>query len=176
MTVAAGASASLVLRPPEAVVGSDAGGSSRTGTLTVTTNELTGRTHQVSLSSTVVGANLRLLDATGAPTTSVTFNTTQRCPSPTTIFVQNTGNAPASVAIANTNFHLFQWSAFAPSPIIPGGSAVSHALGVFTENDNGACNGAVTVQYTATGALCTLMPLDLQASFNIAGSGSCFCS
>jgi hypothetical protein len=174
MTIAAGGSASLGLRPPTAVVGSDVGGSSRTGTLTITTNEVTGATHQVNLSSTVFGANLQLVNAAGAPITSIAFNAAQACPARQTVFVRNTGNAPASIAIPTQNFQLFQWSGFEPSASIPGGSAVSHVVGVFTVNQ--ACTGNQTVQYAATGPVCTMTPISLPLSFNITGQATCFCS
>src|SRR6185295_6525078 len=122
MTIAAGATASLSVRPPEAVVGNAVGGDVLDETLTITTNELTGSPHHVALQSTVIGANLRLIDAQGVPISSITFNTNQQCPGPATIRVQNFGNAAATVAISGQNFHLFHWGDLVPSSIIPGGT------------------------------------------------------
>ena len=55
-----------------------------------------------------------------------------------------------------------------------GGSAVSHVVGVFTVNN--ACTGNETIQYTATGPVCTMTPISLPASFTITGQATCFCS
>ena len=176
LTIAAGASGSLSVQPPAAVIGTDVGGSTIDGTLTITTNALANATQQLALASTVFGANIRLLDAVGRPISAVTFTANQQCPAEQTIFVQNFGNTPTSVAITTANFDLFRFNDFVPSTFIPAGSTVSHSLAVWTPSHNDVCNGAETVQYTATGPICTVLPVNLQASFNITGLGSCFCT
>ncbi|MGH9886495.1 MAG: choice-of-anchor D domain-containing protein, partial [bacterium] len=174
MTIAAGATSAITLRPPTAVVGSDLGGTTKTGMLTITTNEVTGATHQIPLASTVVGANLSLRNAAGAPITTATFNANMECPASQAIFITNTGNADAQVSITTPNFQLFRFDDFIPSSSVPAGTSVFYMMRVWTVFS--ACAGNAPIQYSATGTLCTALPLTLQASFNISGQTSCFCT
>jgi hypothetical protein len=174
MTIAAGASSAITLRPPASVIGSDLGGTTKSGTLTITTNEVTGATHQIPLASTVVGANLSLRNAAGARITSATFTADMACPASQAIFIANTGNADAQVFITTPNFQLFRFDDFGPSPSVPAGTSVSYRMRVWTVQS--ACAGNQQIEYSATGTLCTALPLTLQASFNITGQTSCFCT
>ncbi len=173
LTIAANASTTVSIRPPLAVIGTDVGGSTKSGNLSLVTNEIGTPTRTVALASTVMGANLALTDSAGNPVTSASFTATQACPASQRLYVRNTGNLTANVQIATANFQLFQFSGFSPSSTIPPSTGVSHALSVWTVQN--ACTGTETIQYTATGTICRL-PGSLAASFNISGQSSCFCS
>jgi len=82
--IAAGDSATFTIAPPMAVVGTDRGGASKTGTLTLTTN---AGTQIVQLQATVQGANVAVSAA------NVAFNAANgTCPGPRTVTISNTGN------------------------------------------------------------------------------------
>jgi hypothetical protein len=87
--IAAGDSATFTIAPPMAVVGTDRGGASKTGTLTLMTN---AGTQTVALQATVQGANIAVSAA------NVAFTATNgSCPAPRTVTISNTGNT--SIAI-----------------------------------------------------------------------------
>jgi len=110
--------------------------------------------------------------AASQPITALALDSaTAACPAPATVFIHNSGNAPATLFTSGaSNFAL---GGFAPSSSVPAGGTVTTGLAVVTF---GACTGSETVSYQATGQVCTTTPLALAASFNIAGSSSCFCS
>jgi hypothetical protein len=87
--IAAGDSATFAIAPPMAVVGTDRGGTSKTGTLTLMTN---AGTRTVQLAAAVQGANLAV------SVTDIAFVASDgSCPGPRTVTISNTGNT--SVAI-----------------------------------------------------------------------------
>jgi len=175
MTIAANASATVTVRPPLAVIGTDVGGSTKSGTLSLVTNEIGNPTRNIALASTVMGANLVFTDTAGNVVTSASFTATQACPARQTLYVKNTGNLSANVSITTANFQLFQYTGFSPSSTVAVAPSigVSHVLSVWTVQN--ACTGTQAMQYAATGTICKL-PGTLTASFNIGGQSSCFCT
>lgn len=175
LTIAANSSTTVSVRPPLAVIGSDVGGTTKSGTLSLVTNEIGNPTRSVALASTVIGANLEFTDTSGNVLTTASFTALQQCPAAQTIYVKNTGNTSADVTITTPNFQLFRYSGFSPSSTVaPAPSiGVSHVLSVWTVNS--ACAGTQAIQYTASGTICKL-PGALAASFNIGGQSSCFCT
>ncbi len=173
VTIPANGSTTVSVRPPLAVIGTDVGGSTKSGVLSLATNEIGNPTRNVALASTVMGANLSFTDSVGNAVTSASFTATQACPARQTLYVRNTGNLSANVQIATANFQLFQYTGFSPSSTIAPSTGVSHVLSVWTVQN--ACTGTEAIQYTATGTICKL-PGTLTASFNIGGQSSCFCT
>lgn len=170
IAIAVGQQLQLVVTPPAAVIGTDLGGTEITGTLTITA-DLGGPLPPVALSSTVVGANLELVDAASQHLAAIALDTSDgSCPPPQTVFIRNLGNADADLFVSGASSFVF--GGFAPSSTVPAGGAISHDVFLQTF---GGCAGAETVTYQATGLVCTDPPV-LQASFNIAGSSACFCS
>jgi hypothetical protein len=171
LTIPIGDQVSVTVYPPSAVIGTDRGGATVTGTLTVTT-DLGGAPPPVTLTSTIIGANLALVDSGGQALTQVALDSaTAACPPPTPVFVRNTGNAAADLFTSGaSNFVI---GGFTPSSTVPAGGVVSAELSVSTFSE---CAGSETISYQATGAVCTATPLALAASFNITGTSVCFCS
>lgn len=171
--IAPGASAAIAVRPPAAVVGTDVGGATKVGVLSLNTNQ-PGTTGTVALTSVVQGANLSFRDGVGQPLATAELTTSDgSCPPPLTVGVRNTGNVAVTIGQALASGGLFSASSFAPSGEAMPGGTVTHTLGVVTF---GACTGSDTFQYTVTGTVCTVTPLALQANLNITGTSSCVCS
>ena len=102
------------------------------------------------------------------------FTANMECPASQAIVIANTGNADAQVSITTPNFQLFRFDDFTPSSSVPAGTSVFYMMRVWTVNQ--ACAGNDQIEYSATGTLCTALPLTLQASFNITGQATCFCT
>lgn len=143
--IAPGQSATITVRAPAAVVGTDRGGTSRTGTLSFQTNEGGTPTRQVGLSVAYNGANLDYLDAQGqviAPATPVYNYSVAACaatpnPNPWQAYsVRNSGNTDVTVT------SLAQISA-------DGSASVSFAgfAPVTTDCYNGCASGRYCSQY-----------------------------
>ncbi len=169
LTITPANTATLTIRAPVAVIGTDLGGSTKTGTLTLTTNQA-GASPTVALTSLVTGANLALVNSSNAVITSVMFNATSGCPAPQTVNVRNTGNAVA--AVGNASGSAFLFSGFSPNDVNPGGS-ISHTISLFTFSP---CSGAEAVTYSVTGTVCTTTPLPLALTFNVGSGSGCVCS
>lgn len=164
LAIPPGNSSTLVVTMPSAVIGTDLGGSTRTGVLTVTTS---AGARDVALTSTVVGANLAALDGVGAPIT-LSF-TSAGCPPAQNVYFTNSGNASASLSASGpTPFHAFGFS---------GGAVAAHtsAVAAIQPIISGACSGAFTVQYNVTGKVCTAGSIAVMATYNDTGS-PCSCS
>lgn len=172
MTLAAGQSVAVTVTPPAAVIGTDRGGTTVTGTLTVTTAEAGALATTVALTSTITGANLELVDGGGAAISTLTMGGTSVCPAPGFVGIRNSGNAPATIGVSVTSSSPFTFGSFASDIVMPGGT-IDHQLSVFTF---GPCEGTGTVEYSASGSVCTTTPAVLNVSYSIVGSSSCFCS
>jgi len=173
LTIASGGQAKLAVRPPAAVIGTDRGGATKTGTLTLTTNEPGAPARTVALSATVVGANLAFTDAAGQalPSPIQITSATDACPAPLAVFVRNTGNAPMTVGAGSASG--FAFDGFSGGTIA-GGAAAMQMIRPFTVN-TAACTGTASVVYTISGTTCGASTATLSAAFSINGS-SCFCS
>ncbi|MCE9573700.1 MAG: hypothetical protein K8W52_11135 [Deltaproteobacteria bacterium] len=171
LTIAANSSATIALTPPGAVIGTDRGGQTKVGTLTLTADR-GGLPPTVALTSTIIGANLEFVDAAGQPVSATTLTTTDgSCPAPAAVFIHNSGNAPATLSAGGASH--FTQSFFSPSSIVAGGETITHNLGLFTL---GPCSGSDTLTYFVQGQVCAPDVLAMPASYNITGTSSCFCS
>jgi hypothetical protein len=170
VTIAPGAVAALRVAPPPAVIGTDVGGAQKTGVLTIVTNEGETPSRDIALTATVVGANIAITDATSAALTLTFSGSSGLCPAPQPAYLANTGNAPVTLdAGAASGLAL---SGFSGGTLDPGASAMV----LVWVTTGSACVGSGAVTYVVTGSACTTTPTVLQATFNITGSSSCFCT
>lgn len=170
LTVPASGTASVEIMPPDSVIGTDVGGATKTGTLTLVADQ-GGALPTVALTATVVGANLTIGDETGAATSIALTSATSACPTPRAVFVRNSGNSSATIFSSGaSNFAL---GSLSPSSDVAAGGAISQSISAFTFS---ACTGSEQLDYSVSGTVCSVTPLVLSASYTIAGSSSCFCS
>jgi len=176
LTIGAGATAAVSIRPPLAVIGTDRGGTIKSGTLTVTTNEPGSAPRVVELAATVIGANLEIADLAGHAGVSMTAD--GKCPDPGTVVLRNTGNRPITISAPRTS------SSSAPSFAFNGfsggtlqaGDSTAQQIKVLTENN---CSGADNINYDISetaGPVCTSGPtVSAPASYDITGLSFCSC-
>lgn len=169
LVIQPGATGSLGVAPPAAVIGTDLPNTVKTGVLTIVTNEEAAPEHSIDLSARVFGAQIAIVDGLGAPV-SLRFTSNNACPSGTLLYAMNTGNRAASLTQMPAS-RLFATSAFT-GPIDAGTSGVFSVRALTT----GPCSGIDTISYTVTGSACSITPAVFDASFTITGLISCSCS
>jgi hypothetical protein len=171
VTIAAGASAAIAVRPLAAVIGTDIGGTTRTGTLSFVTNEAGTPTHTVALAAAIDGANLVVRDTSepGDPIDVFRMSSTS-CPPGSQLFIHNVGNRPATLTSPTANG--FGFGAFSPSEVVEPDDYVVQPINVVT---SGPCGGTASIRYQATGAICSEQPAVLTGIFTITGPTSCSC-
>lgn len=169
LTISPGTTAALDIRPPPAVIGTDRAGDLKTGMLTLTTDAMTTPTVEVALVSTVIGAELELVDLGGMPPTLDLMGASGACPSADLMLV-NSGNVRADVTLSING--ALQVGGVAGGLIDPT-SSLAFTLGALTSD---ACAGTGMLGYTVTGDVCTETPVTLQATFTISGASSCSCN
>ena len=162
-----GEGARLTVRPPAAVIGTDRGGDTKTGALTLLTS---AGAYMVELAADVRGANIEVTDLGGLPLT-LTFSGPQ-CPAPITARVVNSGNRSAT--IPSISPFAFRINGFVSGSVILGGGA-STSLDVRPYTSS-ACANSESLTFTVTGSVCTTTPIVLGASFNLTGSMTCSCT
>jgi hypothetical protein len=169
-TVAPGAHLAISVVPPAAVIGTDRGGTTKTGTLTLTTNETVSAAHTVALTANVLGANIDFLEPGGGPVTLFLTGTSGVCPAPTTVFIRNSGTETVMLGAATASG--FAFGGFSGGTI-EAGAMVSQDIRLITD---GPCIGSDTIVYEVTGTVCSAPNASLAGAFNIGGGSSCFCS
>lgn len=169
VTVAPGSSVEIQIKVPAAVIGTDIGGRSKTDQLMFGANV---QIEPVALTTKVMGANIQITNP--PPPMALAFSSASGCPLPRAVSLRNAGNmaatvnmtAPAAFAITGTS-----------GASIGMGSSIALTLRPFTSS---ACSGTGIVQYNVTGAPnCGASGIGgptLNATFNITGTSSCFCS
>jgi len=171
LTIEPGATASLELRAPAAVIGTDVSGSTKAGTLTLFTNDSETPEHTIDLEARVVGAQIAF-DTGGGMTMPVTltFSANNMCPGPKGVAIYNNGDRPAT-------FTLTSPSSFA-IPVPFAGTLDAGQSGFFEVRvrTSGPCTGAETITYMVTGSVCSAVPAVLDASYSITSVGTCSCS
>ncbi len=159
----------IAVAPPVAVIGTDLGGATKSGTVTLTTNDAAG-SHVVPVSTTIVGANFTVTDLGGGNPDLAFSGASGTCPQPEPLLIKNTGNAAAMVNASGSGAIVL--TGFSGGTISANAVASSAAYPV----SEGPCSGIGNVTYTVTGATCTVTPIVLAGSFNIVGASSCLCS
>ncbi|HEY4240259.1 MAG TPA: hypothetical protein VGM88_10600 [Kofleriaceae bacterium] len=175
LTIAAGATTPLTIRPPAAVIGTDLGGDTKTGTLTLTTNDSDG-SHAIALTSTIAGANVQFFDQAGDEVSTATLDGTGGvCPAPRSLTIANSGTSPVTIDQGTTTgFSGFGFAGFSGATI---GGTSSTTITIDMQNSMSQCSGTGSVTFVATADnLCTPTP-SITLEYSVSGaSGACFCS
>jgi|GEM_PF-2328141 len=169
-TIAPGAKLALAIAPPLAVIGTDRGGTAKTGTLTLTTNEPASATHTVDLTANILGANVDFVDQSGKAVALFLTGTSGACPAPQAVFIRNSGTEPVTLGAASASS--FGFAGFSGGTIAAG-AMVSQDVRVVTQ---AACISSDMISYQVTGTACTGAIAVLNGAYNISGASSCFCS
>jgi hypothetical protein len=170
MTVQPGAAIVIEVKPPAAVIGTDLGGTTKIGRLTVVTNDPNGNA-AIELRAQIRGANLALTDADGAPITRVDMaSSTAACPAPAAVFVRNTGNVAANIKVGESDY------AVESSDSSDVAAGMSSAFQIIPDGTSDcATSGQVNFEMITT-SVCTVQPLVLQVTQTTNGSSdACFC-
>ncbi len=169
--IKAGKAVTFEIEPPAAVIGTDIGGSTKRAIFTVTSNAVDTPTTELAVAATVIGANIAV--TVPAPPASLAFsNASGVCPTPRAATIRNNGNANATVTVRLPGEFAMTGNSTAPVA----------AAGVMTRNfrpfTSAACSGTAVIEYEVTGgANCGASGvITLNATFNITGTSSCFCS
>jgi hypothetical protein len=171
LQIAPGATGTLQVIPPRAVVGTDRGNTTKSGMLTLHTNAAVAPA-PIALDALIVGANL---DITMPISANLTFRSTDgSCPAPQTVKVQNTGTS--GVAIQRlTAAGIAVDSGFSGGTIAKN-QTVTTSFRPFTASQC-AISGVLSYDVSSgVAGLCT-SPAVLNVTLDIQGSSSsCFCS
>lgn len=172
LTIAVGAHATISVRAPAAVIGTDRGGATKTGTLTITSNITAAPTHTVELAATVMGANLVFTDQADQPITeTLAFSgDSATCPAPKNVRLRNAGNQPIVVS-THSSASGFAFDGFSGGTI-EAGAFENQVIEVSTGFD---CQGSAVIEYEVTGTVCDLAVVTLPVGFNISGRSDCSC-
>lgn len=169
--IAPGEMATIGVKPPRAVVGTDrAGQVLQAETLTLETN---AGTWMVRLDATVVGANVDLVLPPGA--TSLAFKSSSGCPAPQDILVMNSGNLDVGIGVSIMPPSVVAVSGFSGGPLTLGRLELTS----FRPLTNSACAASGVMRYqmsSGASGLCTPPIIDINVTLNITGSSTCACS
>jgi len=170
-TVEPGATRTLSVMPPAAVIGTDVSGSIKAGTLTLYTNDSEEPAHEINLEARVVGAQIAFDTGGGVsmPVT-LTFSATNACPLFQGVTIHNKGDRPATLSLTAPSSFVVS-NAFAGT--LDAGQSGSFQVRVLT---SGPCTGSEAISYAVTGSVCSSIPAVLDATFAITGATSCSCS
>lgn len=172
LTIGVGAHATISVRAPAAVIGTDRGGGTKLGTLTITSNAVGTPTRFVELNATVIGANLVFTDeADQLITHTLGFSgDSATCPAPKSVRLRNTGNLPIVVSMPSPASG-FAFGGFSGGTI-EAGAFENQVVEVSTGFD---CQGSAVIEYEVTGTVCDLAIVTLPVEFNISGRSDCSC-
>jgi hypothetical protein len=186
ITIAAGASANLQVRAAAAVIGTDRGGTSRTGTLRFNTNEIGAPQRTINLSAAINGANIDFEFPFGTRVTSLAFTANAACPVDRVIGIRNSGNQRLNFlawGFFPTHFHLRSPS---PASFLDPGGFTSTTVEVFVTDQQCMTAAAEQIQFATSGTnVCSpARVMDIQgqivaqlpATFSITNQSTCFCT
>jgi hypothetical protein len=169
LRIPAGGTVKIEVRPPDAVIGTDVGGSIKTAIAKIESNAVDQPLTEIELLATVMGANI-LVTVPAPPTTLAFSGSSGNCPQPRAATVRNTGNLSVGVQIRLP----FEFAMAGTS------TASLDENGVMTRNfrpfSSGACSGVGVIEYDVIGPSCAADLTTLNATFNITGASTCFCS
>jgi hypothetical protein len=169
--IEAGTKLKLDIEPPAAVIGTDVGGTTKRATFTVKSNAVDNPRLDISVAATVMGANIVVTVPT--PPGRLNFsNASGVCPQERNATIRNGGNTNAAVVVRVPGEFAMTGASTAN---IAGGAAMTRLFRPFT---SAACSGSAVIEYEVTdGANCGVSGVTtLNATFNIVGTSSCFCS
>ena len=163
MTIGPGTSARIDVIPPAAIVGTDVGGTIKTGSFTVETGA--GMITQVNLAATVVGANLAIT----VPATTTINMVSSGCPSQT-VTLANSGNATAQISVTVS-------SGLGLAGFTSGAIAQTRNTMVRAVTSSECSASGLTMQYqVVSGIVCQAPPSTLTVNYQINGGSPCSCS
>jgi hypothetical protein len=165
VVINAGETGAVTVRAPLAEIGTDRGGDHKAGTLVLITDE---GTHEVALTNDVIGATLDLMTSTSQEFPRVAFTGAQ-CPTPITITFHNTGNAPLTFDTGTPTQFRFTNPA---STTLAAGASAAVMVRPYTTS---ACTGSENLSITATGKVCSAVPIVVPATFELTGTPTCSC-
>lgn len=164
--IAPGAMATLGVVPPAAVVGTDRGGATKQGTLTLTTN---AGTKTVALVATVAGANIDNNQA------NLAFTATDgSCPVPRSVTIRNSGTT--AVTLNQLAASGVAFTGFTGGTLNAGMSAIVTVRPTICTS--GAGTSAVIAFTASSGAsgLCVTTPVNVTLSIAASSTSGCACS
>jgi urease beta subunit len=187
LTIAAGQSANVQVRATAAVIGTDRGGTPRTGTLSFTTNEIGAPTRTVNLSAAVNGANIDFEFPMGTRVSSMQFTAAGQCPADRLIYIRNSGNQTLQfLAWGSPQPNHFRFTNSSPASFLAAGAFTSTTITVWSPPDN-ACEvtAAEQMPFATSGTnVCTTRVTNVQGvpearlplTYRITGLTNCFCT
>ena len=175
LVVPPGASRALLVTPKASAAAAKDGDSS-TGQLSFTTNEPGTPSHDVKLTTHVVGAVLEFTDKDGVALSSaltLTYSTSLVCPDLVTYRVHNRGSLVVTLKGPKfpANFTGFSLPDGGQA-IAPDGYAELNVTG--DSSPGGVCGASGMLTFTAVGALCGSTP-PLAVEWPASGDGPCVC-
>lgn len=181
LTIAAGDTAQVQVRAAAAVIGVDRGGTSRTGTLTVRTNEIGAPQRTIDLAADINGANIDFEYPVGTPITSMAFNTNMTCPGDRIIGIHNTGNQAISILEWGLNTPHFRFAGHPPTLMLPAGETTPTVIEVQVLDQDCAITAPELLRIRALGTnICTARNAQSEAvlslTYSIAGFSTCNCN
>lgn len=169
-TVQPGAAITLSVKPPAAVIGTDVGGSTKMGTLSIDSDDPNG-VSKVVLRSRIHGANLVYVDAEDKVITKLAMTSPDNtCPAPGRFFIKNTGNEEAHVETPAGTYAVTRVSG---GDEILAGDKLEFSVSPNSSSDC-AISGELTYEAT-TDTVCTISPVLEMSQLTNGSSDSCFC-
>lgn len=186
VTIGPGLSTNLQVRATAAVIGTDRGGTSRTGTLSFATNEIGAPTRTLNLAAAINGANIDFEFPVGTRVSSLAFTANAACPATRTIGIRNSGNQRLDFfawGFFATHFH---FTGSSPSSFLDPGQLTTTDVKPWITDQVCSIATAEQIQFATSGTnVCTpARVMDIQgqivaqlpATFRITGQATCFCT
>lgn len=176
VTIAAGQSATINVRATAAVIGTDRGGTTRTGVLSFTTNEIGAPIRSVNLAAAINGANVDFEFPLGTRVTSMQFTAAQACPPQRSLRIRNSGNQPVTFFATGQQTTHFHFTSPSPSSYLDPGAFTSAGIRPFITDQGCQLTTPERLPFVAQGNICTAQPSAIDLTFQISGQATCFCS
>jgi hypothetical protein len=169
IAVQPGAAVTASVRPPLADIGTDRGGSTKLGTLSLDTDDPDGVV-EVALRATVHGANLEFVDGDQAVVTTLALAPQGRadCGPARSVFLRNTGDAPVTFEAVTGPFAT---ALVGEEESLPGGGALEFSV---SPDGTDACVTAGELSFAVAGSVCVAPP-PLTVTQQVPEQDTCFC-
>lgn len=149
-TLQPGATLKIKVTPPNPVVGTDRVGTSKTGKLTISSNDPQGPV-EATIAADIKGAVVAFKDAEDKALTKIDLRSADTtCPQPVTFKVANDGQRPVTIGAVTGPFTVEQVTD-ASSTIDPGKSLEFRVLA----NDTEGCVTSGNVSFAVSGGVCS---------------------
>lgn len=181
VTITAGDAVSIGVRATAAVIGTDRGGTSRTGTLTFRTNEIGAPERSVDIVAEINGANIDFESPINTQVSSLMFTTSGgACPAPRPLGIRNSGNQPVSEILFLGNTPHFRISP-TPAPVIAAGAVSTTNVSVQVLDQQCSIPAPEQLRFRVMGTnICTARNAAGEVAFpvryQINGASTCNCN